>query len=49
MESSLEEEGGDGSGSFETRRAAGQARKKEVLWQSRTDEEVDLLKEWSEW
>ncbi|CAE7242540.1 RE1 [Symbiodinium natans] len=51
MESS-ESEGNDGT--FETRRAAKQARKKEVPWQSMTPEEVPefvkaLQQEWSEW
>ena len=51
MESSAEE--GD-DGTFETRRAAKQARKKEVPWQSMTPEEVPefvraLQQEWSEW
>ncbi|CAE7664233.1 GIP [Symbiodinium sp. CCMP2592] len=52
LESSSEEDGHDGT--FETRRAAMQARKKEVHWQSMTEEEIpafieSVKKEWSEW
>ena len=52
MESSSESDGNDGT--YETRRAAQQARKKEVHWQSMTEDEfapfVEALKrEWSEW
>ncbi|CAE7201569.1 CCC1, partial [Symbiodinium sp. CCMP2592] len=52
LESSSEEEGHDGS--FETRRAELQARKKEIHWRSLTEEEVPCFveavqKEWSEW
>ncbi|CAE7222193.1 unnamed protein product [Symbiodinium sp. CCMP2456] len=52
MESSSESEGEDGT--FEAKRAAQQARKKEVHWKSMSPEEVEpfveaLKKEWSEW
>ena len=52
LESSSESEGEDGI--FEARRAAQQARKKEVHWQSMRSEEVEpfveaLKKAWSEW
>ncbi|CAE7226683.1 unnamed protein product [Symbiodinium sp. CCMP2592] len=54
MESSSDEEGCDGSSGFGARRAAQQARKKEVHWQSMTEDEIEpfveaLRKEWSEW
>ena len=52
LESSSEEEGHDGS--FETRRAELQARKKEIHWRSLTEEEIPAFveavrKEWAEW
>ncbi|CAE7570315.1 GIP, partial [Symbiodinium necroappetens] len=54
MESSSDEDGCDGSTGYGARRAAQQARKKEVHWQSMTEDEVGpfieaLRKEWSEW
>ena len=52
LESSSEEEGHDGT--FETRRAELQARKKEIHWRSLTEEEKPAFveavqKEWAEW
>ena len=54
MESSSDEDGYDGSSGFGARRAAQQARKKEIHWQAMSDDEIQpfieaLQREWAEW